>query len=112
MNPNAYDPLDSSTWKSRFTKDGLQWDGLANTGRIVFPVALIVFFSLISSIIYITQDQTNIKVKLGILFLTLLIFIIGIKYAFMQANTFIRDFYKLSSNTQTNQLIKHKLFVL
>ena len=111
MNSNAYDPSDSSTWKNRFTRNGLQWDGLANTGRIVIPVISIIFFSLTSTIIYIAQDQSNIKVKLILVVLTPLIFAIGIKYTFMQANTFAKKFYQLPNDYSTNQLIRHKLFI-
>jgi len=108
---NRYDVSDSSTWKNRFTKSGLKWDGLINSGKIIIPVVLLIFFNSMSSIIYIVQDETNIKIKLVIFLFALLAFPLGIKYAFVQANLFVQKFYGLPDDYTTRQLIKDKLFV-
>ena len=108
MHPSRYDPLDSSTWKNRFTKSGLQWKGLAYSGRIVVLSVVFIATGLLSAVFFIALNPS---IKTAIFFLLLIVmFILAVKYAFVQANIFVRTFYQLASDYKTSRLLKDKLF--
>ncbi len=111
MASNLYNPSDSSTWKSRYTRDDLQ---KGEAGKIILPAILLLSFSLIGSIYvaFVSQNITNIARILILVILPLfLIIYFAIKYAFLQANVFVKKLYQLPKDYSTNQLIKHKLFI-
>ena len=117
MNLNRYDPSDSSTWKDRFTKKGLQREAQVNTGKITVFVVVAVISMLLSSVIVLgiknIEDIKNIDLLVGLLFFALPIVIFGlvINYAFMQAENVVRKFYQPLSDDAVSRLIQNKIFV-
>lgn len=109
-----YDPKDSNTWQTRYTKDSLQWDGLGKSGKLLIPTLLILAGGVLGITTYLVVLFNEEKVSKMTLFLVMVLFFIpfvAIKYAFSQAVSFSKEFYTASKkqDVDISKLIKFKL---
>lgn len=111
MNSNTYNPLDSSTWKNRFTREGLQREGDVSSGIITIPVAVLMIFALACAMFFVFQRKPTLNAVFFSFFFILIVFILAIIYAFAQAKDVVRKFYQLPSDYAMSRLIMNKLFI-
>jgi hypothetical protein len=124
MDQNTYSPLDSSAWPNRFNKADLQWDDLKRIGRIIIPVIIFLFLTIIYPILYsptwidTSHIDNNLEknifiIKLAIAILSPVISAgISISILFSQSEKMVRDFHQIPDDYHHRlaPLIKRKLF--